>query len=152
MATKFKPENAPDFKSVDRDIREHEWSKDDFDLSYTDSTCPFSAIIKEVQEPGMSYYFALNTSNRIDRLLARKWNVVDPSRLSNRQTFTLNRKSPELRDCITTGDTILLERDARYSKVEDEQHNKSSVSRIIDATKQILSTNMYDPLNPFSKM
>ncbi len=98
MATKIKPDNNSEFKSIDRDIREHDWDKDDFDLDFTDSTCPFTAIVDEIKEPGMEYYFALNSPERIDRLLSRKWSVVDPDRLSNKQTFTQARKGLEARD------------------------------------------------------
>ena len=64
------------------------------------------------------------------RLLSRKWRVVDPDRLSNKQTFTQARKGLEARDCITTGDTILLERDVRYGDKE-RAHLKQKNTNII---------------------
>ena len=56
--------------------------------------------------------------------------LVDPDRLSNKQTFTQARKGLEARDCITTGDTILLERDVRYGDKE-RAHLKQKNTNII---------------------
>ena len=148
MATKIKPDNNSEFKSIDRDIREHDWDKDDFDLDFTDSTCPFTAIVDEIKEPGMEYYFALNSPERIDRLLSRKWSVVDPDRLSNKQTFTQARKGLEARDCITTGDTILLERDVRYGDKE-RGHLKQKNTNIMHDTLAGLTTDVYRVNSPF---
>ncbi len=148
MATKIKPDNNSEFKSIDRDIREHDWDKDDFDLDFTDSTCPFTTIVDEIKEPGMEYYFALNSPERIDRLLSRKWSVVDPDRLSNKQTFTQARKGLEARDCITTGDTILLERDVRYGDKE-RAHLKQKNTNIMHDTLAGLTTDVYRVNSPF---
>ena len=148
MATKIKPDTNSEFKSIDRDIREHDWDKDDFDLDFTDSTCPFTTIVDEIKEPGMEYYFALNSPERIDRLLSRKWRVVDPDRLSNKQTFTQARKGLEARDCITTGDTILLERDVRYGDKE-RVYLKQKNTNIMHDTLAGLTTDVYRVNSPF---
>lgn len=142
MATK-------EFKSVDRDIREHEWDKDDFDLGFTDSTCPFDIILDEVRIPGMDYLFALNHGPRLDRLIARKWQIVEPSRLANRQTFTMEKRDPEARQCITTGDTVLMERDIRYSEREDEHLHKKNIEVMRTAMDPIKKTTVHDYLTPF---
>lgn len=44
MAIKYKQDKNNEFKSVDRDIREHDLENNDFDLMFTDSTCPFKPI------------------------------------------------------------------------------------------------------------
>lgn len=148
MATKFKEDINSEFKSLDRDIREHDWDKNDFDLDFTNSDCPFTAIIEEIKEPSMEYYFALNSPERIDRLLTRKWNVVDPDRLSSKQTFTKARKGIEARDCITTGDTILLERDARYGNKEREHLKQKNNVVMRDSLKNV-TTDIYTLNTPF---
>lgn len=148
MATKFKTDTNAEFKSIDRDIREHDWDRDDFDLDFTDSTCPFTAIVDEIKVEGMEYYFVLNSPERIDRFMARKWHVVDPDRLSNKQTFTRERKGIEARDCITTGDTILLERDIRYGDKEREHLNRRSTNIMRD-TLAGLTTDIYSATAPF---
>ena len=60
MAVKYKEDKNTEFKSLDRDIRDHNLSDSDFDLQFADSTCPFNALITEVKQPGEEYYFALN--------------------------------------------------------------------------------------------
>lgn len=140
---------SKEFKSIDRDIRDHEWDNNDFDLGFTDSTCPFKSIISEIEEPGKGYTFALNHGPRIDRLIARKWNIVDPSRLANRQTFTMEKRDPEARQCITTGDTVLLERDIRYSEKEDGHLHKKNIDVMRTAMDPIKKTTVHDYLTPF---
>jgi hypothetical protein len=149
MATKIKHDNMPEFKSVDRDIREHDWSADDFDLSFTDSTCPFSAIVEEVRTPDMEYMFALNNPERIDRLMVKKWVPVDPSRLANKQTFTQARKNAAIRDCITTGDTLLLERHIRYGNREREFLQQKNNVVMNNTVSGLVQTDIRQILSPF---
>ena len=52
MAIKYKQDKNNEFKSVDRDIREHDLENNDFDLMFTDSTCPFKVLIEEIMQPG----------------------------------------------------------------------------------------------------
>lgn len=140
---------SKEFKSIDRDIREHEWDKDDFDLGFTDSTCPFSSMMREIEEPGMTYICALNHGPRIDRLLARKWNIVDPSRLTNKQTFTIEKRESDARQTITTGDTVWMERDSRYSDREDAHLHKKNIDVMRTAMDPIKKTTVHDYLTPF---
>ena len=147
MATKFKQDQNIEFKSIDRDIREHELSDSDFDLQFTDSTCPFDAIIREIKQDGEEYYFALNSPDRIDRLLTKKWYIVSPDRLQNKRTYRADKR--EERDCITTGDTILLARDIRYGEKE-RQHYQNLGVKVMRDTLQRVQTDAYNPLMPFS--
>jgi hypothetical protein len=149
MATKYKADNNVEFKTIDRDIRKHEWNDDDFDLSFTDSTSPFDVIIAEIEEPGMEYYFALNSPERLDRLMTKGWRVVSPDRLANKRNFTAERKGLDAKDCITTGDTILLERPMRFGDKERAHFNEKSTTVMKDTLTK-MRTDIYNPANPFS--
>lgn len=147
MAIKYKQDKNNEFKSIDRDIREHEIEKDDFDLNFTDSSCPFQALVDEIKQPGEQYYFALNSPERINRLLAKKWYVVSPERLKNKRTYRKDLRDES--DCITTGDTIMLARDERYGIKEQEYYNQKSENIMLD-TLQKVQTDVYNPVLPFS--
>ena len=147
MAVKYKQDRHSEFKSIDRDIREHDLEQDDFDYRPTDSTCPFKALIDEIKQPHEEYYFALNSPDRINRLLAQKWYIVSPDRLKNKRTYRGDLRAEN--DCITTGDTILLARDDRYGIKEREYYEKKSV-RIMRDTLQRVKTDVFNPLMPFS--
>jgi hypothetical protein len=147
MAVKFKEDKNNEFKSVDRDIREHKLNDHNFDLSFTDSTCPFEAMIDEIKQPGEEYYFALNASERINRLLAKGWYIVSPDRLKNKRAYRKDLR--EEADSITTGDTILLARDERYGIKEREHYEKKAVT-IMKDTLQRVNTDAYNPILPFS--
>lgn len=147
MAIKYKQDKNNEFKSIDRDIREHELEGSDFDLMLTDSTCPFTSLIDEIKEPGEEYYFAYNNPERINRLLAKKWYIVSPDRLKNKRTYRGNLR--EENDCITTGDTILLARDERYGLKEQQYYEQKAV-RVMRDTLQKVQTDIYNPVMPFS--
>lgn len=148
MAVKFKQDKNTEFKSLDRDIREHELSNSDFDLVYTDSTCPFAAIIDEIKQPGEEYLFALNSPERINKVINKKWYMVSPDRLkTKRSTYRADKR--EENDSITTGDTIVFARDKRYGESEDKYYNASS-TRVMHDTLQRVRTDAYNPLQPFS--
>ena len=148
MAIKYKQDKNNEFKSIDRDIREHDLENNDFDLNFTDSTCPFQAIIDEIKQPGEEYYFALNAPERINRLLAKKWYVVSPERLKNKRTYRKDLR--EESDSITTGDTIVLARDERYGIKEKQYYEKKAEKVMID-TLQKVQTDIYNPVMPFSE-
>jgi hypothetical protein len=147
MAIKYKQDKNNEFKSVDRDIREHDLEASDFDLMLTDSTCPFKSLIDEIKEPGEEYYFAYNNPERINRLLAKKWYILSPDRLKNKRTYRGNLR--EENDCITTGDTILLARDERYGLKEQQYYEQKAV-RVMRDTLQKVQTDIYNPVMPFS--
>lgn len=147
MAVKYKEDKNTEFKSLDRDIREHDLSDSDFDLQFADSTCPFYALITEVKQPGEEYYFALNSPERIDRLLAKKWYIVSPDRLQNKRTYRADKRGEN--DCITTGDTILLARDVRYGDRERKHYEDLGV-RVMRDTLERMETDVFNPLQPFS--
>jgi hypothetical protein len=147
MAIKYKQDKNNEFLSVDRDIREHDLEVSDFDLMLTDSTCPFKSLIDEIKEPGEEYYFAFNSSERINRLLAKKWYIVSPDRLKNKRTYRRDLRSEN--DCITTGDTILLARDERYGLKEQQYYEQKAV-RVMRDTLQKVQTDIYNPVMPFS--
>lgn len=147
MAIKYKQDKNNEFKSIDRDIREHDLEASDFDLMLTDSTCPFKALIDEIKQPGEEYYFAFNSPERINRLLAKKWYIVSPDRLKNKRTYRGNLR--EENDCITTGDTILLARDERYGLKEQQYYEQKAV-RVMRDTLQKVQTDIYNPVMPFS--
>ena len=147
MAIKYKQDKNNEFKSVDRDIREHDLENNDFDLMFTDSTCPFKALIDEIMQPGEEYYFAFNSPERINRLLAKKWYVVSPDRLKNKRTYRGDLRSEN--DCITTGDTIVLARDERYGIKEQEYYENKAI-RVMRDTLQKVQTDIYNPVMPFS--
>jgi hypothetical protein len=148
MAVKFKPDTNNEFKSVDRDIREHELGNTNFDQSYTDSSCPFKALIAEIQQPGEEYCFALNAPERINNLLSKGWYIIPPERLHTKRTYRKNLRD-EI-DSITTGDTILLGRDERYGIKEREYFEKKAKKVMID-TLQKVQTDVYNPVMPFSE-
>lgn len=147
MAIKYKQDKNNEFKSVDRDIREHDLENSDFDLMFTDSTCPFKSLIDEIKQPGEEYYFAYNNPERINRLLAKKWYIVSPDRLKNKRTYKGDLRAEN--DCITTGDTILLARDERYGIKEQEYYENKAI-RVMRDTLQKVQTDIYNPLMPFS--
>ena len=147
MAVKYKEDKNTEFKSLDRDIREHQLSDSDFDLGFTDSTCPFGALVEEIYEPGEEYTFALNSPERIDRLLARKWSIVSPDRLQNKRTYRSDKRADN--DCITTGDTIVLTRDQRYGDKERKHYDDLGV-RVVRDSLQRIQTDVFNPLQPFS--
>ena len=147
MAIKYKQDKNNEFKSVDRDIREHDLEHNDFDLMFTDSTSPFKALIEEIMQPGEEYYFAFNSPERINRLLAKKWYIVSPDRLKNKRTYRGDLRSEN--DCITTGDTILLARDERYGIKEQEYYENKAI-RVMRDTLQKVQTDIYNPVMPFS--
>ena len=147
MAIKYKQDKNNEFKSVDRDIREHDLEHNDFDLTFTDSTCPFKALIDEIKQPGEEYYFAFNSPERINRLLAKKWYIVSPDRLKNKRTYRGDLRSEN--DCITTGDTIVLARDERYGIKEQEYYQNKAI-RVMRDTLQKVQTDIYNPVMPFS--
>lgn len=147
MAIKYKQDKNSEFKSIDRDIREHELENSDFDLMFTDSTCPFKSLIDEINQPGEEYYFAFNSPERINRLLAKKWYLVSPERLKNKRTYRGDLRSEN--DCITTGDTIVLARDERYGIKEQEYYENKAI-RVMRDTLQKVQTDIYNPVMPFS--
>ena len=147
MAIKYKQDKNNEFKSVDRDIREHDLENNDFDLMFTDSTCPFKVLIDEIMQPGEEYYFAFNSPERINRLLAKKWYIVSPDRLKNKRTYRGDLRSEN--DCITTGDTIVLARDERYGIKEQEYYENKAI-RVMRDTLQKVQTDIYNPVMPFS--
>ena len=147
MAIKYKQDKNNEFLSVDRDIREHDLEASDFDLMLTDSTCPFKALIDEIKQPGEEYYFAFNSPERINRLLAKKWYIVSPDRLKNKRTYRGDLRSEN--DCITTGDTIVLARDERYGLKEQQYYEQKAV-RVMRDTLQKVQTDIYNPVMPFS--
>lgn len=148
MAVKYVEDKKSDFKSIDRDIREHEWAESDFDLAFTDSTCPFEAILSEIREVGMDYYFALNSPERIDRLLIKKWRLVSNDRLRNKRTFSLSFRK-EVSDYITTGDVILLEREKKYGDYENRVQEERNI-QMMQSTLNNVDTDAVNPYSPFS--
>ena len=68
MAIKYKQDKNNEFKSIDRDIREHELEGSDFDLMLTDSTCPFKSLIKYPAFLNYQYTHQSSRNNRF-RLL-----------------------------------------------------------------------------------
>ena len=99
----------------------------------------------------MDYLFALNSHQRLNRLYARKWTVVDPSRLSNQPTFSLEKRDSDLRQGITTGDTLILERDSRYSQKEQERLNKTNKDVMQTAISNLNQTDVPDLESPFKE-
>lgn len=148
MAIKYKQDKNNEFKSVDRDIREHDLENNNFDLMFTDSTCPFKSLIDEIKQPGEEYYFAFNSPERINRLLARKWYVVSPERLQNKRTYRKDLWDES--DSITTGDTIVLARDERYG-LKERQYYEQKAEKVMIDTLQKIQTDIYNPLMPFSE-
>jgi hypothetical protein len=149
MTVKYKTDKKASFKGA-RDIRKHEWDDLDYDVSFTDSTSPFDEIVAEIREPGMEYYFALNAPERLDRLYIRHWRMVDPDRLTNKRNFTTNSKKSEDRDSITTGDTILLERPARFGDKEKDYLYNKNIQVVRDGLKP-MKTDIYNVANPFAQ-
>jgi len=147
MAIKYKQDKNNEFKSVDRDIREHDLENNDFDLMFSDSTCPFKSLIDEIKQPGEEYYFAFNSPERINRLLAKKWYIVSPDRLKNKRTYRGDLRSEN--DCITTGDTIVLARDERYG-IKEQEYYESKAIRVMRDTLTKVQTDIYNPVMPFS--
>ena len=148
MAIKYKQDKNNEFKSVDRDIREHDLENSDFDLMFTDSTCPFKSLIDEIKQPGEEYYFAYNNPERINRLLVKKWYVVSPERLKNKRTYRKDLR--EESDSITTGDTIVLARDERYG-LKEQQYYEQKAEKVMIDTLQKVQTDIYNPVMPFSE-
>lgn len=148
MAIKYKQDKNSEFKSIDRDIREHELENNDFDLMFTDSTCPFKSLIDEIKQPGEEYYFAFNSPERINRLLTKKWYLVSPERLKNKRTYRKDLR--EESDSITTGDTIVLARDERYG-LKEQQYYEQKAEKVMIDTLQKVQTDIYNPVMPFSE-
>ena len=148
MAIKYKQDKNNEFKSVDRDIRDHDLENNNFDLMFTDSTCPFKSLIDEIKQPGEEYYFAYNNPERINRLLAKKWYVVSPERLQNKRTYRKDLRDES--DSITTGDTIVLARDERYG-LKERQYYEQKAEKVMIDTLQKIQTDIYNPLMPFSE-
>ncbi len=136
---------------TNRDIREHEWDKEDFSVFYTDSTDPFVKIMDQIRQPGMSYHAALNHEPRLDEMLNCGWNTVDPSRIANRVTFNIKKRDPDERQCIRVNDTVILERDERYTKREEELANRNSVEAVRRAVSSCDTTSIQSLTTPFSK-
>ena len=141
-----------DGEQHDRDIRRAPFEEDDFNFSFTDSTCPINEAIAQVREPGFDYIAAYKDPRRINALLAKKWVFVDPSILKNRPTFNIDERT---KDMITIGDTILMKRDSRYSERE-EQHqvekNRSMMASSLSGFKRSKDpiTQITNIDNPFS--
>lgn len=136
---------------TNRDIRSHEWDKDDFSVFYTDSTCPFTKVLDQIKQPDMSYCFALNHEPRLDEMLNAGWNAVDPSRVANRVTFNTKKRDPDERQCIRVNDTVVLERDERYSKREEELMSHKNVDVIRKAISPCKTTTVQSLVNPFGR-
>lgn len=134
-----------------RDIRKADFEDDDFDISFTDSTCPINAIVSQVREPGFDYILALNDPRRINSLLGKRWVFVDPTLQSSRPTFNIEEK---LKDVITVGDTILMKRDSRYGAKEELrgiEKNRSVMASSLSGFKRSSSpiTQITSLENPF---
>lgn len=145
MATKIKSER----KTVRvKDVRKHELADFDYDYTPTDSTCPFKTIVDQLQEPGFEYMFAYNSPERIDRLYRENWVAVSPERLNNKRTFSDLKNEQKL--YITSGDTVLLERDKRYGDRERSAYEKHGLVAVDNTLKNLRLTDVRNPRNPFS--
>lgn len=136
---------------MNRDIRATEWDKDDFSVHYTDSTCPFTKVLDQIRQPEMDYRFALNHEPRLDELLNQGWNAVDPSRIANRVTFSLKKRDADERQCIRVNDTVVLERDIRFSNREAELMNRNSIDAVRKAVGSCDNTTIQSLTNPFGR-
>lgn len=136
---------------TNRDIRAPEWDKDDFGVFYTDSTCPFTKVLDQIKQPHMSYYFALNHEPRLDEMLNAGWNAVDPSRIANRVTFNTKKRDPDERQCIRVNDTVVLERDERYTQRENEIMNHTNANKVRNAISACDTTTVNSLTNPFGR-
>lgn len=128
------PFAGPNRDIEDRDIRAHDFEGENFNIMFTDSSCPFTAILEQVSEPGKDYFFALNDGQRIDRLRIKKWELSDPSLLKSNLKYSIDEKDRNSHLKIINGDTVLMERDMRYSIAEKEYLN----NRTIEVTKSAL--------------
>lgn len=120
-----------DFRSVDlpiidRDIRDHDWEENDFNVSYTDSTDLFSVIMSQFNDPANEYAFVLNNSSRIVTKKLEGYEMVDPQLIGNRRDIFMD----EEKNRISTGDLVLMRRPIKYRERADR------VNR--DKTKNIL--------------
>lgn len=136
---------------MNRDIRAAEWEGDNFSVHYTDSTCPFTKVLDQIREPGKDYLFALNHEPRLDEVMNQGWNEVDPSRIANRVRFSKKSPDSEERQCIRVNDTVVFERDERYSKREMELMNRRNADVMLKAISPCQKTTVQDLTNPFGR-
>lgn len=132
-----------------RNIRAHEFEENNFDVSFTDSTSPFTAIINQIKEPGKSYNYAYASDERLIKLFSKGWSLSDPEKLPSYNRFSLKKRDLDDTPCIRVGDTVLVERAEQFSKQEKERHHNDSAKQVANVL-QTLKTTTDDVWNPFS--
>lgn len=111
-----------------KDIREHDWMEDDFDVTFTDSTNPFTAITSQFNDPDYEYAFVLNDEGRImDQRFKGGYEFVDPSAITGYSDIFTNRNHP---DRITTRDLVCMKRPKRYREKQNNMMRKISYQKI----------------------
>ena len=100
-----------DFRSIDRDIREHEWAKDNYNVSFTDSTNPISVILSQFNDPELEYAFVLDNPSRIVMKKLEGYEIVDPGLMGDKREIFMHG---DTKDRISTGDLILMRRPKSY--------------------------------------
>lgn len=123
------------FKSIDRDIREHEFEHDNFAIGFSDSTDPFQVISSQLSDPDYEYAFVLNDPSRVMTKRLEKYEIVDPSLMLNRADIFKQSDRP---DCITVGDLIYMRRPKQYRAIVEERHrakNYETLSKVLSEGK-----------------
>lgn len=134
----------------DRDIRANVLEEEDFNIFLTDSTCPFTTIMEQVKEDGKDYIFALNDGQRIDRLRMKGWELTDPTQLKSNSKFSIDDRDKNAHLKIITGDTVLMERDLRYSIAEEKYLQNKNIEVLRSAVHQ-RTTDIPNLMTPFNQ-
>jgi len=141
------------FESVDRerkDIREHDWEAENFDINFSDSTNPFAVITSQVSDSENEYAFVLNDSSRIMSKRLEGYSFVDPSSVTGYSDIFMDRDRP---DRITTGDLVYMKRPKRHREAVDNQVRKMSYEKVKACIPNIQNTSgkVRNVESPFSE-
>ncbi len=150
MATKFKDEKKVEFKSVDRDIRYHEWEDANFDIQFNDTTCPFTEVLDQIKEPGYDYAAAYCSDENIAKYARKGWFVVDPALCTNKKLIAVKDIGRSNLECISVGDTIIMARRSEIGRKEEVYKRDKYRNEMLATIKQLgPESSTINPNNPF---
>lgn len=120
-----------DFRSVDlpimdRDIRDHDFAENDYNIAYTDSTNVFSVILSQFNDPTHDYAFVLNDPSRMVMKRLAGYQIVDPSLIGNHREIFMDEEKSR----INAGDLVLMRRPMKYRVMDDRMDRERAKDRL----------------------